>query len=161
MMISENELRDTLRHYAGPDLPVSPLVRRRRLRPAILAPALVAIAAGAGVLTFALTRSSSESGRGSSGGSCAAAVRFRGVDYLGNKLHGVTLVAGSTLGTAEQPPCGDTAGAQIDVVALRGVDPAVAIARPGERDVVYVARGRCAGFTDDRAFVACLLRAGT
>jgi hypothetical protein len=39
---------------------------------------------------------------------------------------------------------------------LQRVDPSVAIGRPNEPDVVYVAGGRCSGFTDDRAFVDCL-----
>jgi hypothetical protein len=159
-MIDENELRETLRHYAGPDAPVPLRARRRRLRPAVVAAVLLAVAAGAGALTFALTRSSSESGSGSGGGGvCAAALRFRGAEYFGNKLHGVTLPPGGSLGTAEQPSCEGSTSAQVGVVALAGIDPGVAIGRPDEPDVVYVARGRCSGFTDDRAFVACL-RAG-
>jgi len=160
-MIDENDLLETLRHYAGPDAPVALRARHRRLlRPAVVAAVLLAVAAGAGALAFALTRSSSESGGGSGGGgACAAALRFRGAEYLGNKLHGVTLAPRGSLGTAEQPPCEGSTGAQVGVVALAGVDPAVAIGKPDEPDVVYVARGHCSGFTDDQAFVACL-RAG-
>jgi uncharacterized protein DUF6281 len=158
-MIGENELRETLRHYAGPDAPVPPPVRRRWMRPALVAAVLVAVAAGASVLTFALTRSSSENSgvaSGGGGGACIATVRFRGADYFGNKLHGVTLEPAASLGTAEQPGCEGSAAAQVEVVALQGVDPSVAIGRPDEPDAVYVAGGRCSGFTDDRAFVDCL-----
>jgi hypothetical protein len=157
-LIGEDELRATLRRYAGPESPVARVGRRRRVRPAVAVAVAVALAIAAGALAFALTRSSSGGGVSGSG-SCAAVLSFRGSDFFGNKLHGVALERGASLGTAEQPGCEDTPAADVDVVALPGIDPAVAIARPGEPDVVYVARGRCAGFTHDRAFVACL-RAG-
>jgi hypothetical protein len=160
-LIGEDELRTTLQRYAGPESPVAPLgQRRRRVRPALAVGVAVALAIAAGALTFALTRSSSGGGVSGSG-SCAAVLSFRGSDYFGNKLHGVTLERGVSLGTAEQQGCGGTPAADVDVVALQGIDPAAAIARPGEPGVVYVARGRCAGFTDDRAFVACLRGGGS
>jgi Family of unknown function (DUF6281) len=155
-MIGEKELRETLRHYAGPDAPVPPPVRRRWLRPVLVAAVLVAVAAGASVLAFALTRPSSEHSSATGGGACIAMVRFRGVDYVGNKLQGVTLQPAASLGDAEQPGCEGSPTAQVEVVALQGVDPSVAIGRPDEPDAVYVAGGRCSGFTDDRAFVDCL-----
>ena len=159
-MIGEDEVRETLRHYEGPEAPVPPPERRRRAHPVLVVAVLVGVAAGASVLTFALTRSSSPHGTGvGGGGACAAVLRFRGADYLGNKLHGIALEPAASLGTAEEPTCEGTGGGQVDVVALRGIEPSVAIGRPDEPDTVYVAPGRCSGFTDDRAFVACL-RAG-
>ena len=84
------------------------------------------------------------SGGGVAAGACAMLVRYDGHDYLGTALE-VEPVPGDSLGNATIPPCNDTGGAgttvpaeQVEVTALQGVQPSVAIMLAGRTDVVLV-----------------------
>ena len=71
-------------------------------------------------------------------------VEYDGHNYLGTAVE-VTPDAGEALGTGTIPPCNDTGGAgttipaeQVEVTAVQGVPPRVAIMLAGRSDVVLV-----------------------
>ena len=71
-------------------------------------------------------------------------VEYDGHNYLGTAVE-VTPDAGEALGTGTIPPCNDTGGAgttipaeQVEVTAVRGVPPSIAIMLAGRSDVVLV-----------------------
>jgi hypothetical protein len=76
--------------------------------------------------------------------SCIFAVELDGHRYLGSTVSRAPKT-GAALGPAKQPACNDTPGAVddapdqlVDVVAIEGVRPEVAIALPGRDDVVLI-----------------------
>jgi hypothetical protein len=76
--------------------------------------------------------------------SCIFAVEYDGHRYLGSAVTSAP-PDGAALGQAKQPACNDTPGAVedgadqlVDVVAVEGVRPEVAIALPGRDDVVLI-----------------------
>lgn len=81
---------------------------------------------------------------GGAGASCAMLVQYEGRDYLGTAVE-VTPVPGDSLGNGTIPPCNDTGGAgttipaePVEVTAVQGVPPSVAIMLVGRTDVVLV-----------------------
>jgi Family of unknown function (DUF6281) len=83
------------------------------------------------------------------GASCAAILTYGGREYMGNATS-YRVPAGRSLGDAAEPGCYDamvngtprgSPGRQVHVLAVRGVDPQVAIVDPQRDFVVYVARG--------------------
>jgi hypothetical protein len=71
-------------------------------------------------------------------------VQYEGRDYLGTAVE-VTPVPGDSLGNVTIPPCNDTGGAvttipaePVEVTAVQGVPPSVAIMLAGRTDVVLV-----------------------
>lgn len=84
------------------------------------------------------------SGGGVAAGACAMLVRYDGHDYLGTALDAEP-VPGDSLGNGTIPPCDDIGGAgttvpaeQVEVTAVQGVPPSVAIMLAGRTDVVLV-----------------------
>jgi hypothetical protein len=84
------------------------------------------------------------SGGGVAAGACAMLVQYEGRNYLGTAVE-VTPVPGVSLGNGTIPPCNDTGGAgttipaeQVEVTAVQGVPPSVAIMLAGRTDVVLV-----------------------
>ena len=76
--------------------------------------------------------------------SCAMLVEFDGHDYLGTAVD-VEPAPGESLGSGTIPPCNDTGGAgttipaeEVEVTAVEGVPPTVAIMLAGRSDVVLV-----------------------
>jgi uncharacterized protein DUF6281 len=76
--------------------------------------------------------------------SCAFVVRFDGHLYSGYAVKAKPS-QGDSLGTGTFPPCDDTGGAlppaaaeQVEVAAIDGVDPSIAIMLPGRHDVILV-----------------------
>jgi len=76
--------------------------------------------------------------------SCAMLVEYDGHNYLGAAVE-VTPEAGESLGTGTIPPCNDTGGAgttapaeEVEVTAVEGVPPSIAIMLAGRGDVVLV-----------------------
>ena len=76
--------------------------------------------------------------------SCAMLVSYDGHDYLGTAVE-VEAVPGESLGTGTIPPCNDTGGAgttipaeQVEVTAVEGVPPTIAIMLAGRSDAVLV-----------------------
>jgi len=76
--------------------------------------------------------------------SCAMLVEYDGHNYLGAAVE-VTPTAGESLGTGTIPPCNDTGGAgttipaeEVEVTAVEGVPPTIAIMLAGRSDVVLV-----------------------
>jgi len=91
-------------------------------------------------------------------GDCGAAAVFGGRTYYavsvpGNKV--IPQVPGP-LGTAIEE-CGGATGSSVDVYAIAGIDPRVALAR-ADNTVVYVPNGRCDGFRGWNGFFRCLTR---
>jgi hypothetical protein len=81
-------------------------------------------------------------------------VRFRDLPYYGAALRDVPLPRGRRLGQVTVPGC-ESPSTTADAVALKGIDPAVAVALDGSPGVVYVLAGRCAGYSESD-FLSCL-----
>jgi hypothetical protein len=89
-------------------------------------------------------------GDGAAGGgplaACIFAVEFRGATYAGLAVR-VAPEEGEPVGTGTVPPCADTAtdapeaAEEVELVAIAGVSPDVAVAFPGRTDVVLVREG--------------------
>ena len=84
------------------------------------------------------------SGGGGVAASCAMLVSYDGHNYLGTAVQ-VEAVPGDSLGNGTIPPCYDTGGAgttvhaeQVELTAVQGVPPSVAIMLAGRTDVVLV-----------------------
>jgi hypothetical protein len=84
------------------------------------------------------------SGGGGVAASCAMLVSYDGHDYLGTSVE-AKVVPGDSLGKGTIPPCNDTGDAgtpipaeQVEVTAVQGVPPTVAIMLAGRDDVVLV-----------------------
>lgn len=140
----DRELGAMLRDEEGPPEP-QPTARRRGFPLRLVAVALALAAAAAGV-AFAVVHSTSSSSQSAGGTSCAALVRFRGLPYVGTTLQGVTLPRGGRLSQVTVPGC-ESSSTTADVVALEGIDPAVAVALDNAPGVVYVLAGRCVGYS--------------
>ena len=83
-------------------------------------------------------------GGGVASASCAMLVEYDGHTYLGASVE-ATPVPGESIGTGTIPPCNDTGGAgttipaeQVEVTAVQGVPPSIAIMLGGRDDVVLV-----------------------
>ena len=112
----------------------------------LLALTLVALALGAcgGEGTKESGGTSAEPSGGVASGACAMLVHYDGHDYLGASVD-AKVVPGDPLGEGTIPPCNDTGGAgttipaeQVEVTAVQGVPPTVAIMLAGRTDVVLV-----------------------
>lgn len=90
--------------------------------------------------------SGSSHDRISAGGSCAARITWHGAVYYGERFPS-RLPATLALGTGGRPTCRDSNGGEagastaVEVRRLAGVDPRVAVAVRGEREVAYLAAG--------------------
>ena len=124
-------------------------LRPRRLgarRLSLLVAAVVVVASASAALALVTTRR--HHGGSGSGSSCALAIRFNGVDYLGATMK-QRLRLGRALGQATVPPCPDfnnpkappAPGGGVDVVAIAGVAPSVAVGAAGDPHTAYVALG--------------------
>jgi hypothetical protein len=83
---------------------------------------------------------------GSTGdGRCPSRITWQGTVYYGARLES-RLPATLVLGTGGRPTCADVNGGEagasstVEVRRLAGVDPSIAVAIGGERDVAYLAR---------------------
>jgi Family of unknown function (DUF6281) len=81
---------------------------------------------------------------GGAAASCAMLVSYDGHNYLGTAVD-VEPVPGESLGSGTIPPCNDTGGTgttipaeEVDVTAVEGVPPTIAIMLAGRTDVVLV-----------------------
>lgn len=111
----------------------------------VAAAALVVAAASAALALVTTGRHHATSG---GEGSCALAIRFDGVDYLGTTMK-QTLRLGRPLDQATVPPCPDfndpkappAAGGGVNVAAIADVPPSVAVASAGDPHTAYLAVG--------------------
>jgi hypothetical protein len=69
--------------------------------------------------------------------SCASLIEFEGALYVGQGVE-VAPTKGSVLGTGVRPACGDIPEEPVEVAAIEGVPPDIAIMVPGEVDGVFV-----------------------
>ena len=159
--------------------PLAASSRRRKHRP--LARGLVAavVVAGLGSAAFLALRlvgahdrapkavAAAQSKPAPTGsGACVAALEFQGIQYFGSRLQNMTLRLGGSIGTAVVPACTDTGGgsegatggplATVDVQAVEGADPPVAIGRSDEPNVLYIVGGRCARVQEGADLTNCL-----
>jgi len=105
---------------------------------------LALAACGGGTTKVSEGTNTEPSGGGVAAGACAMLVQYEGRDYLGTAVE-VTPVPGDSLGNGTIPPCNDTGGAgttipaePVEVTAVQGVPPSVAIMLVGRTDVVLV-----------------------
>ena len=111
---------------------------------ALLALPLVLAACGAGSNEASGGGQTTEVSGGGVSASCAMLVSYDGHNYLGTAVD-AKVVPGESLGNGTIPPCNDTGGAgttipaeQVEVTAVQGVPPTVAIMLAGRDDVVLV-----------------------
>ena len=98
---------------------------------------------------------------GSSDGACPSNLRFEGVMYYGVASGGDELQLAEPLGQGINPGCAESPGEDVadeplTVVAVEGIDPAVAVARSDHRFAIYVVPGRCSGYLGWAAYFECL-----
>jgi len=119
--------------------------RKARLRAVALVVLPLALAACGGTSDPSGSSTAVAGGEGGvASASCAMLVEYDGHNYLGAAVE-VTPEAGESLGTGTIPPCNDTGGAgttipaeEVEVTAVRGVPPSIAIMLTGRGDVVLV-----------------------
>lgn len=111
---------------------------------ALLALPLVLAACGGGGNEASGGGQTTEVSGGGVSASCAMLVSYDGHNYLGTAVDS-KVVPGESLGNGTIPPCNDTGGAgttipaeQVEVTAVQGVPPTVAILLAGRDDVVLV-----------------------
>ena len=160
----DRELRQMFEALEGP-----PFTERhgaaRRSRPrrffavaGLAAAAVIVITATVGVRTEEDRRPQTSAG-------CAALLTFNAIGYEGRGLPDPLLV-GAALGEATGPGCTDEVGQNrgataeptrtVPVRAIIDVDPDTALIAPSEPRTIYVAAGRCLGFSAGRPLVDCL-----
>jgi hypothetical protein len=119
--------------------------RKARLLAVALVVLPLALAACGGTSDPSGSSSTEAGGEGGvASASCAMLVEYDGHNYLGAAVE-VTPKAGESLGTGTIPPCNDTGGAgttipaeEVEVTAVQGVPPSIAIMLAGRGDVVLV-----------------------
>ena len=119
-------------------------IRRSTSLLALVALAFPLALAACGGGTTEVSEGTNTEPSGGAGASCAMLVQYEGRDYLGTAVE-VTPVPGDSLGNGTIPPCNDTGGAgttipadPVEVTAVQGVPPSVAIMLVGRTDVVLV-----------------------
>ena len=161
----DTKLRALLASLEGPPYAYTRPQRAIRRRRLVLAAAGVGVCVAAAVAGITLAgHSKTASHRGTSGAACAAQVEFQGATYYGNRVNLTPLVRAGELGRAVVPSCSDVDGGssgqteatQVTVDGIAGVRPSVALAVRGQPDIVYLAAGRCIGFSDGAELDQCL-----
>ena len=116
----------------------------RLLALALLALPLALAACGSASNEVSGGQTTEVSGGGGVAASCAMLVSYDGHNYLGTAVEGEP-VAGESLGSGTIPPCNDTGGAgttspaeEVELTAVQGVPPTIAIMLAGRTDVVLV-----------------------
>lgn len=116
----------------------------RFLALALLALPFALAACGGGSTEVSGGQTTEVSGGGGAAASCAMLVSYDGHNYLGTAVD-VEPVPGESLGSGIIPPCNDTGGTgttipaeEVDVTAVEGVPPTIAIMLAGRTDVVLV-----------------------
>ena len=111
---------------------------------ALFALPLALAACGGGSTEVSGGQTTEVSGGGGAAASCAMLVSYDGHDYLGTAV-GVDPAPGESLGNGTIPPCNDTGGAgttvpaeEVEVTAVEGVPPTIAIMLAGRTDVVLI-----------------------
>lgn len=149
-----------LRAFEGPADP-QPRQRRsrvaRRVRRALLAVTAAAVAVslvGGGAWLLG--------GRGEgrpaavSGAQQCNELRAQGRRYVARRVPADALAVGVPLRGPAVLVCGGTRVPDADVARVVGLPPALALVRPAERGLVYVAVGRCRAAAAGTDLVACL-----
>jgi hypothetical protein len=110
----------------------------------LLAVPLVLAACGGGSTEAGGGQTTEATADGGVAASCAMLVSYDGHNYLGTTVEGKP-VAGESLGNGTIPPCNDTGGAgttspaeEVELTAVQGVPPTIAIMLAGRTDVVLV-----------------------
>ena len=116
----------------------------RLLALALLVLPLALAACGGGSTEVSGGQTTEVSGGGGVAASCALLVSYDGHDYLGTAVE-VEPVPGESLGNGTIPPCNDTgdvttanSAEEVEVTAVEGVPPTIAIMLAGRTDVVLV-----------------------
>jgi hypothetical protein len=119
------------------------------------APVLVAVAIAIVTLGTNKSRSSSSS--------CEALLRFRNVVYTGQGIPpDSSLERGRRVGEGTLTPCNDNPGEPVDggdrieLLALGGIPPPLAVGTADQPNEIYVAAGRCAGWDAWGTRLLCL-----
>ncbi|MFN2467267.1 MAG: hypothetical protein ABR521_03940 [Gaiellaceae bacterium] len=151
--VDEAEIASMLRSYEGPPLARSVPAARpawRRLRPAAVALAVLALAAGASVAVYLVERGP---GRGAAIGTpCSFAAN--GTTYFPS---GVASRDVATDGTGDlfSATCNGRP-TQLRMERIRGVAASLALANTADGGVVFVARRSCASEKTASALLTCL-----
>lgn len=149
-----------LRAFEGP---AAPLPRQRRSRGAPRGRrALLAVTAAAVAISVVGVGASLLGGQDERrpaavpGVQDCNALRAQGRRYVARRIPAGALAVGVPLRGGAVLVCGGTRVPDADVARVAGLPPALALVRPGERGLVYVAAGRCRDAAAETDLVACL-----
>lgn len=167
--IGDQEVEEMLRKLQGPPNPIS---RRsegrsvRRGRAGGVGIALIAVITFVAAFSvnhssgpqFAAVEDSPAQGSvdRSVSASCGDSIVFRDQRYLATTTGVVFQAAGTELGTV--PQCGVEPQHVVELRRIDGVAPDLALLGAGAPPVVYIAGGRCVGFSSSRDIDRCLHR---
>lgn len=147
-----------LRAYEGPSRPH--IRAAGRTRRGVVAAAAVVLALAAAASVTLLLREGGGSKRSKAGPApgpeCRSGLRFRGARYVGRSLAGavaVPVISALGAGSCTDPP------SRVRVARIEGVDPRVAVAALGRKDVVYVSPGFCGEAEGNTELLHCLRKA--
>ena len=158
----DDRLAQMFRAFEGPPDPQPRVARSRRpqrVRRTLLATA-AAVAVGAVGIGAALLGDQGEGRRAAVPGTrdCEE-VRALGRRYVARRISAGALAVGGQLTARAILVCGGTRVPDAEVARVDGLPPALALVRPAERGIVYVAVGRCRG-ASATDLVACLHKEG-
>lgn len=142
-----------LRTFEGPETPVPWPHRRRVRRSAILALAGAVVVATVGIAAALLTGDVRPREAAVGTTQACQTLTLAGRAYRARTVPAGGFSVGRTTGRGALS-CGDTR-LRVTVARIAGVDPRVAVTRPGAADRVYVAAGVCPGRRGG-ALLACL-----
>ncbi len=156
----DDEVGRMLRAFEGPADP-RPRQRRRRgkerVRRALLGVTAAAVAVSAvGVSALLLDGKGEGRPAAVSGTQSCTELRAGGRRYVARRVPASAFAVGVPLRGRAVLVCGGTRVPDADVARVVGLGPALALVRPGERGLVYVAVGRCHDAAAETELVACL-----
>jgi len=160
----DDRLARMFRTFEGPADP-QPRSRRSRgpgrVRRALLVTA-AAVAVGAVGIGAALLGNEGEGRRAAvSGTGQCEELRAQGRRYVARRIPAGALVVGVPLKARAVLVCGGARVPDAEVASVDGLPTALALVRPAERGIVYVAVGRCRGAAVATDLVACLHKEGS
>ena len=145
-----------LRAFEGPADPQPRQRRPRRVRRTLFAVTAVAVAGSVVGGAWLLGGRGERRPAAVSGAQECNELRTQGRRYVARRVPAGALAVGVPLRGPAVLVCGTTRVPDAEVARVVGLRPALALVRPGERGLVYVAAGRCRDAAAETDLVACL-----
>jgi len=158
--LSDDEIRKLLQAFEGPESPRPRASKRQAgVRRVLLVGTAATLAVVAGVAVWLLSGGSEPREAALARPAACSELRFQGRRYVARRLSPGLVAAAGSLKSSAVVLCGQTRVRGARVVRLAGIEPAVALARAGAPELVYVAAGsRCLGVRVEADLSSCLQR---